>query len=160
MVQYLFSKIGNILIKQSVADLALGHIKLLMKRYFFVCCNQKIEEKKITIWNYFEMNFARNCVKNRISFWKYSVKNSLICPKAKSATQSIKINIGPLHGWDNPESTKQFSTLWTIILLSHRSTTSYWRLSDLLPNKPLKAVMQHSCRKTHNIFFSGGLTAF
>ena len=38
--------------------------------------------------------------------------------------------------------------------------TPLWSTSDLLPNKPLKAVMQHSCRKTHNIFFLVALLPF
>ena len=72
--------------------------------------------KEIIIWNNFQRNFARNCVKSRILFSRNSVKNSLICPKAKSATHCLT-KLFPIY--QNTHWTIRQQDNHTFVPLSH-----------------------------------------
>ena len=59
-------------------------------QYYTVGSGKKKNEK-IIIWNNFERTFARNCKKVEFYFQSDSVKNNLMFPKTKSATELFPI---------------------------------------------------------------------
>ena len=89
--------------------------------------------KEIIIWNNFQRNFARNCVKVGFYFQSNSVKNSLICPKAKSATHCLT-KLFPIY--QNKHWTIRRWDDHTLVPSCHLCTVLYWRLFDFWTLKP------------------------